>query len=150
VRIVRGVTMPIKEQQAFDGKAAEHIVISELLKRNMEPFIPVLDRGIDIVVKSKKLGLYYELQVKSNNSPIKENQKWFVFSGDLQIRENLIYVLVDMISNDIWIIPSEVVKEHGNQCKTQFDLHLQHKIKRKGDTRELLLQAYKNNWVLLE
>lgn len=68
--------MPISRQQAWDGKAAEHIVISELLKRGHTPFIPIIDTGVDIIVKSKSKNCYYELQVKSNNSPIKDNQQW--------------------------------------------------------------------------
>lgn len=142
--------MAIKEQQAFDGKSAEHIVISELLKKGYVPFVPVLDRGIDIIVKSKKYDTYYELQVKSNNSPISENQEWFVFSKQLQVRENLIYVLVDMIKNQIWLIPSNIVKRHGNQCKTQFDLHLQQTKKGESKCRGELLESYKNNWDVLE
>lgn len=141
--------MAIKEQQAFDGKSAEHMVITELLKRNYVPFIPVLDRGIDLLVKSKTEEKYYEIQVKSNNSPIEKNQKWFIFSGELQVRKNLIYALVDMINNEIWIVPSEIVKKYGNQCKTQFDLHL--KQRKRGDEKRRgeHLEPYKNNWNIL-
>ena len=141
--------MPITIQQAFDGKAAENIVISELLKRGNVPFIPVLDRGIDIIVKAKEHDEYYELQVKSNNSPDVKSQRWFVFKGELIVRKNLIYVLVDMFKNEIWIIPSDIVKQHGNQCKTQFDLHLKQKKNGEYKTREELLEVYKNNWDVL-
>ncbi|WP_425805575.1 hypothetical protein ACHOLT_02540 [Desulfitobacterium sp. Sab5] len=144
--------MPITPKQAYDGKAAEHIVISELLKNEYIPFIPLLDRGVDIVVKSKRNEVYYEIQVKSNNSPETNNQKWFVFSGGLQVRDNLIYVLVDMVEGEIWVIPSCIIKEYGNQCKSQFDLHLKLRIKGQGITRGELLEKYKyrGNWDLIE
>lgn len=141
--------MPISEHQAFDGKSAEHFVLYQLLKRDHVPFIPVLDRGIDIVIKSKTQDLYYEIQVKSNNSPIKENQQWFIFAGQLKVRKNLIYILVDMIEENCWIIPSKKVKQYGNQCKTQFDLHLQQKKQGQLETRGELLADYKNNWDIL-
>lgn len=70
--------MPITRQQMFDGKSAESIVCSELLKRGLAPFIPLLDDGIDIIVKTKNNKLY-ELQVKSNNSPIIAKNNWDVF-----------------------------------------------------------------------
>ena len=142
--------MPITEQQSYDGKAAEHIVISELLKRGYVPFIPMLDRGVDIVIKSKTEDYYYELQVKSNNSPIKQNQQWFVFQGTLQVRKNLIYILVDMIEDKMWMIPSEVLEQYGNQCKTQFDLHLQQKKRGEQETRGELLKNFKDNWDILK
>lgn len=142
--------MAITDQQAFDGKSAEHIVISELLKKGYVPFVPVLDRGIDIIVKSNKYDKYYELQVKSNNSPIVKNQEWFVFSKVLQVRKNLIYVLVDIVNNGIWLIPSDVVSQHGNQCKTQFDLHLKQVKKGESKTRGELLKTYKNKWDILK
>lgn len=144
--------MPITSKQTYDGKAAEYIVITELLKNEYIPFIPLLDRGVDIVVKSKLREVYYEIQVKSNNSPEVKNQKWFIFSGELQVRDNLFYVLVDMIDEDIWIIPSNIVKQYGNQCKTQFDLHMKQRIKGEKQTRGELLEnyKYKGNWLIME
>jgi hypothetical protein len=142
--------MPISRQQAWDGKAAEHIVISELLKRGHTPFIPIIDTGVDIIVKSKSKNCYYELQVKSNNSPIKDNQQWFVFTGELLVREELIYVLVDMVHGEFWLIPSKIVKRYGNQCRTQFDLHLQQKKRGTQKTRGEYLGKYKNSWDILK
>lgn len=138
--------MSIKVQQTFDGKSAEHIVIAELLKKEYVPFIPIIERGVDLVVKSKIKTQYIEIQVKSNYSPIPKNQKWFVFSGELQVRDNLIYALVDSIDNEIWLVPSEEVKKYGNQCKTQFDLHLMQR--KRGDTmlRIEYFEEYRNNW----
>jgi hypothetical protein len=57
----------------FDEKATELIVRSELLSRKLTPFIPLLDDGIDIIVKSKK-GIT-ELQVKSNNASKEETRE---------------------------------------------------------------------------
>lgn len=140
--------MSITPQQAFDGKSAEHIVITELLLRGIVPFVPILDRGIDIVIENKS-GDWRKIQVKSNNSPILKNQKWFVFPGELVVEPTLFYVLVQIQTKDIWIVPSAKVKEYGQQCKTQFDLQLQQKSRSLGQIRELLLQDYKENWSLL-
>jgi DUF917 family protein len=47
------------------GKISELLVISELLQNGLEVYTPVIDTGIDCVVKSKtKPTKYFELQIK--------------------------------------------------------------------------------------
>ena len=46
------------------GKAIEHYFISELLKNDFEIFVPVLDKGVDLIIKDREGGLV-EVQVKS-------------------------------------------------------------------------------------
>lgn len=83
----------------FDEKATELIVRSELLSRKLTPFIPLLDDGIDIIVKSKK-GIT-ELQVKSNNASKEETREQFVFNVTLFVNNNLLYALADLHTNNI-------------------------------------------------
>lgn len=137
--------MPITRKQQFDGKAAESIICSELLKRGITPFIPLLDDGVDVMIHAKN-GSLFELQIKSNNATKVQDQHWFIFTGKLVVRDSLIYVLVDLVDGNIWIIPSVVVKEYGNQSKSQFDLHLKQRKKGTKEPRGILLEKYRNNW----
>lgn len=66
----------------------------------------------------------YEIKILLCNSSIKESQKWFIFSGKLEISENLWYIIVEFRINDIWIIPSEILSKYEKQIKSQFDIKM--------------------------
>ena len=46
------------------GKRAEFLVFSELIKRNADIYIPIIDVGVDALVRQRD-GTHLELQVKS-------------------------------------------------------------------------------------
>lgn len=95
--------MPITSQQK--GKLAEFLVFGELIKRKVDVFLPIIDTGINAVVRRED-GTYLDIQVKStekdwnptmwvpnnlqllrsffiwfNMSESKENPKIWVFPG---------------------------------------------------------------------
>ena len=57
--------MKLTESRLKKGKSVEHALISELLKRGLDVYLPVVDtHGIDILVRSRS-GKTAEVQVKS-------------------------------------------------------------------------------------
>lgn len=57
-------------ESAVKGKLGEYDMIGELLKRRFEVYLPVVDRGIDCVVKGES-GKFYEIQIKTRIKPHK-------------------------------------------------------------------------------
>ena len=52
------------------GKSREKIVIGELLRHNLDVYLPIVDdRGIDCVIRSND-GNYIELQIKSSSEKV--------------------------------------------------------------------------------
>ena len=49
------------------GKYAEHMVFAELVRRGAEVYTPIVDRGIDAVIRRKD-GSYAEIQVKATEA----------------------------------------------------------------------------------
>jgi len=49
------------------GTLSEHIFTTELLKRNFDVYLPVIDNGVDCIIKNKNG--YKSIQVKSTHKP---------------------------------------------------------------------------------
>ena len=100
------------------GKGAEFLVFSELLRRDANLYLPVVDTGIDAVVR-KKDGIYLEIQVKSTEA--EEQAGYFnVYDLDKHPQDRFFIICVDMNEENclekgkpnIWIIPAIVFKEY--------------------------------------
>ena len=84
------------------GKAIEHYFISELLKNDFEIFVPVLDRGIDLIIKDREGGLV-EIQIKSRI--IKKGEDCFAIK-DFIPRENFFIICHNISTGDFFCMPS--------------------------------------------
>jgi len=112
------------------GKAIEHYIISELLKNDFDVFVPVVDTGIDLIIKDKEGGLV-EIQVKSrmiNNDEDCFNIKSFeprhnFFIVCHNIKDNVFYVLASKLFHRL----SEPYEENGKK-KRKIPYH---KLKRR-------------------
>ncbi len=110
------------------GKFAEHYIISILLKRNLDVYVPVCDRkGIDLIVNFNS---FYEFQVKARNFKrvndsiiiryFKQSDHFFVICFDL-IKMNYYVVSSKLISQNCkkigfskkwYVIPLSFLLDH--------------------------------------
>lgn len=146
------------------GKRGEFIVFGELIKKRFDLYLPVIDVGIDAIVRLKN-GTYREIQVKTTQA---EEQAGYFNVYDLKPRNSLFIVCVDMSDEkqkkwgqpEVWVLPSEVFFEYATMAKlrsgsTLYHLPLPAKDKRHGNRRrDEILKRYRANkheaaWELL-
>jgi len=137
------------------GKRAEFLVFGELVKRGADLYLPVIDIGIDAIIK-KQDGTYLQIQVKSTESP--EQAGWFnVWDLERYKDKGLFIVCVEMSkeSPEIWVLPSEVFIEYAVISKpkegwNKYTLGIDSKDTKHGnETRRILLKEYLGAWHLL-
>jgi len=137
------------------GKRAEFLVFGELVKRGADLYLPVIDIGIDAIIK-KQDGTYLQIQVKSTESL--EQAGWFnVWDLEHYKDKGLFIVCVEMSkeSPEIWVLPSEVFMEYAVVSKSKegwnkYTLGIDSKDTKHGnETRRILLKEYLGAWHLL-
>tara|TARA_Y100000034_G_C6899253_1_gene415326 strand:- start:1623 stop:1925 length:303 start_codon:yes stop_codon:yes gene_type:complete len=89
------------------GKAIEHYFICELLKNDFEIFVPIVDSGIDMIIKDRGGG-FVEVQVKSRI--IRTNKDRFVIK-DFSPKENFFIICHNITTNDFFCMPSSKFHE---------------------------------------
>ena len=117
------------------GKAIEHYFISELLKNDFEIFVPVLDKGVDLIIKDREGGLV-EVQVKSR--VIKYKDDCFVIK-DFHPQNNFFIICHNITTNDFFCMPSKKFYEKSVEYKEQ------NKKKRKLPNSSLVKHAWCKN-----
>ena len=90
------------------GKAIEHYIISELLKYDFDVYIPLVDKGIDMIVKDNEGG-FIEIQVKSR---VITEDGWF-FIKDFKPKSNFFIVCHNLVKDDFVVIPSKTFNKHA-------------------------------------
>ncbi len=136
------------------GKRAEFLVFGKLVRRGADLYLPVIDTGIDAIVRQKD-GTYIEMQVKSTE------KGWSLAAwvpDNLQLLQRRFIVWVDMSKSkenpEIWVFPGEVFKDYSIKIGAEHDFahrRLNLNATRKGDDqpRCVLLKEYRNAWELL-
>jgi hypothetical protein len=123
------------------GKLGELFVFGELLRRGAELYTPVVDTGIDAVVRGQR-GAYKEIQVKSTEA--NEQDRYFNF--ELEPTRNRFFVCVSLKDHpySVWVIPGSVFKKYALKSGGKWRLSLPEKIRGgpSGKTREQLLDRY--------
>lgn len=137
------------------GKQAEFLVFGELIRRGTDLYLPVIDIGIDAIIR-KMDGTYLQVQVKSTEAS--EQAGWFnVWDLEQYEGRKLFIACVDMSqkSPETWILPSEVFTEYANVSKSKegwnkYTLGIDSKDTKHGnELRRNLLQEYREAWKLL-
>ena len=100
------------------GKSAEFYVFSELIRRSADLYLPVIDTGIDAILR-KKDGTYLEIQVKSTE---KEDQAGYFNVYDINEHPEHKFFVVCVDFNEeksikegkpnIWVLPAKDFKEY--------------------------------------
>lgn len=122
----------------------------ELLRRGVNPYVPIVDQGgIDALIRRQD-GSYIEVQVKTANTP--KYPRWFGIQNMIP-RPQLFVVCVCLAlpSVETWIIPSESFKAHSNySAKRKYhDLDIDSTQRGKKVKRSELLGEYREAWHLL-
>ena len=127
------------------GKHGELFVFGELLQRGAELYTPLVDVGVDAVVRGQD-GTYVELQVKATQA--QDQDRYFNFYWDPQPGRFFICVSLKDTSPSVWVLPWDVFNRHAQKQKVgawnRWHLPLPQKVRGNpsGKTREVLLEAY--------
>ena len=133
------------------GKLAEFLAFGKLIERGADLYLPVIDTGIDAVVRRKD-GTHLDIQVKSTE------KGWSLAAwvpDNLQLLRRRFIVWVDMSkpkeNPEIWVFPGEVFKNYSIKIGAEQDFthrRLDLSATRKGDDqpRRVLLQEYREAW----
>ncbi len=147
---------PVETQEK--GKRAEFYVFGELLKLSADLYLPVIDQGVDAIVR-KRNGECIEIQVKGTEAA--EQAGYFnVYGLDQQLRESFYIVCVDLNRDTVkyveggswpnsWVLPARVYQEYKTG-RDRAHLAIYDNSRRHGNRpRFKLLKYYYKAWHLL-
>ena len=122
------------------GAIGENVVIAEFLKRNFDIYLPVVDRGVDCIVRSGT-GNYYEVQIKTRATTTRG--KYIFEVKGFSARDNFFIVCFQskLAPDAFWILPSKVFKEYGSY-RPKYNSH---RLNLTPKRQEMLID-YKNNF----
>jgi len=126
--------MSARIEKLLSGKAGELKVFVKLLEHELIPYVPLVDEGIDCILKNGK-----KMQIKTVRT--KRDPLWFQVSN-IEPRDDFFIVGIDA-NDQFWIFPSKVFVENATSSKGIFDLNL----RSKGLYEKL--KNYKDAWPLL-
>jgi len=121
-------------ERLLSGKAGELKVFLKLLEHGLIPYVPLLDEGIDCILKNGK-----KIQIKTVRT--KRDPLWFQVSN-IEPQDDFFIVGIDA-NDQFWIFPSKVFAGNATSSKEIFDLNLGSK----GLYEKL--KNYKDAWSLL-
>jgi hypothetical protein len=124
--------MPKQLEDLLTGKAGEFRVFVELMKRGLVPYVPLVDEGIDCLLRDGT-----KIQVKT----IKTEPRWFQVTN--LVPEDNFYIIGLDVTGEFWIFPSRVFAENATKSNGIFDLNLD--SKGRGEK----LRNYKDAWHLI-
>jgi hypothetical protein len=112
--------MAFRPAAAF-GKRQEFVAIAELLRRDFDVYLTLVDdQQIDCIIRQKKKDgqlRYLDIQIKAR-SDVAKNAGFFSAMEIRKPRENFYFIFYSEQANTYWVIPSlELVKE-ANQNKS--------------------------------
>lgn len=122
-----------KLESSVKGAIGENIVIGEFLRRGFDVYRPVVDRGIDCIIRTVD-GKFFEIQTKTRHTT-ERGKYWF------QVRPNFFILCYQakLSPEDFWIIPSAVFQQYCHPKNNVCVLNLNPKHQR-------ILEKYKNNF----
>jgi len=127
------------------GKRGELIVFGELLRRDAELYTPLVDMGVDAVVRGES-GQFIGLQIKATEAT--DQDRYFNFFWEP--KPNRFFICVSLKDNppSVWVVPWDVFKKYAQNHKLaagdRWHLPLPQKMRgdSSGKTREQLLDLY--------
>lgn len=134
------------------GKTGELYVFTELLKRGAIPFLPLVDEGVDALVRTQT-GRLIELQIKVAGGAGGKDPRWFQVSA-VEPRKNFFIVGVEAKNGepgDVWIFPSAVFNRYASRPPkgSPRDLDLESGTRNYGMPLKDLLCGFRNRWELI-
>ena len=142
----------IKNKQ-LAGERGELYVFSELLKRGIVSYLPLVDEGIDALVRTSN-GQLIELQIKAAGSAGGEYPRWFQMPF-FEPRSNFMIVCVEFGNGEprhTWVFPSAIYDKYASRPPkgTPRDLDLDSGVRKYGMPLRDLLSGFRDQWNLIE
>lgn len=139
------------------GKRQEIIVISELLKRGFDVYIPLVDdQQVDCIIKKVANGrpVYIDIQIKARSKNCKPYDA-ARFAMRIDPRDNYFFIFYSEQLDTYWIIPSEELVQVASRNKKgknkgKYHINLALWSETKGLRRNPKFKKYENNFKLLE
>lgn len=104
------------------GKRQEFVAIAELLRRNFDVYMTLVDdRQIDCIIRQEKEGKlrYLDVQIKARSKDCNpRNAGRFAAMEIRKPRGNFYFIFYSEQANTHWVMPSLRLAEEANQLKT--------------------------------
>ena len=109
----------MKGNSASFGKRIEYCVACNVLKQGLDVFIPLTDKGIDLIVRRDD-ATYLEVQVKgrSKNNKAPELAADFSSISHVPTRDNYFFVFYSETLETFWIMSSEEFRKEASRMKS--------------------------------
>ncbi len=96
---------------AITGKRGEYQVIGKLMQEGFIVYTPILDIGVDCIIKNDK-GRLIEIQIKTRNKGTDlKMKKQFIIKKQLKCDVNFFICCYFIDTGEIWFIPSYKFKQ---------------------------------------
>jgi hypothetical protein len=112
--------VPSFRSSASFGKRQEFVAIAELLKRNYDVYLTLVDdQQIDCIVRLERepFPVYVDIQIKARSKKAK-NPGTFAAMEIRKPRPNFFFIFYSEAANEYWIMPSLEVAKLANQGKS--------------------------------
>ena len=134
------------------GKIAELHVFNELLKRGGSLYVPLVDAGVDAIVRTAG-GHTIDLQIKSAGGAGGKHPRWFQIPR-FEPRKDFVIVGVEVAEGELgnaWVFPSIIFDKYATRPPkgTPRDLDLDSGTRKHGMPLSDLLCGFRNRWELL-
>lgn len=134
------------------GERGELYVFGELLKRGAISYVPLVDEGVDALVRTAA-GAVIEIQVKAAGSAGGRYPRWFQM-GHLEPRKNFMIIGVEFEEGDpkcAWVFPSIIFDKYASTPPkgSPRDLDLDSGIRKYGIPLKDLLCGFRDRWELI-
>lgn len=137
--------------KAVAGRIGELYVFGELLKRGLAVYQPVVDDGLDALVRLPA-GQVIELQIQSAGSSGGKNPRWFQIPA-FTPRPDFFIVGVEFRNGEVgdaWVFPSAIFYAYASGIsRTIRDLDLDSGQRKHGEPLTDRLCGFRNRWELI-
>ena len=140
------------ENRQIAGERGELYVFGELLKLGAVSYVPLVDEGVDALVRTAA-GAVIEIQVKSAGSAGGKYPRWFQL-GHIEPRKNFMIIGVEFEDGDpkcAWVFPSIIFDKYASAPPkgSPRDLDLDSGIRKYGLPLKDLLCGFRDRWELI-
>lgn len=133
------------------GEIGELYVFKELLKRGIEVYKPLVDEGLDALLRLPS-GDVLELQIKSAGGAGGKDPRWFQMPS-FTPRPEFFILCVTFLNEEVeevWVFPSMVFYAYASGAKQKIrDLNLESGIRNYGEPLQDYLRGFRNRWELI-
>ena len=133
------------------GEIGELYVFRELLKRGIEVYKPLVDEGLDALLRLPS-GDVLELQIKSAGGAGGKDPRWFQMPS-FTPRPEFFILCVTFLNEEVeevWVFPSMVFYAYASGAKQKIrDLNLESGIRKYGEPLQDYLRGFRNRWELI-